>query len=160
MYPIILPKQVANEGKKCKDYHEARKLALDSLLTFIHKKYDITPETFRDLITTGQVTVKVDARGIQAEERYYLRDKLIGFIHSIVIGDKVKFEAYGNPEHTDIDYDSSLVESMKEVKMPDPTDLESGRILEEIIDESKVSMQGEDILKDKGDLLVKPDDVH
>jgi len=160
MYPLILPDRVHTDGKKCATHEQARKVALDSLISFIHKKYDITPETFRDLITTGKVEIKVEARGIQAEERYYLRGKLIGFIHSIVIGDTIKFEAYGNPEHDDIEYESSWKEELKDVKMPDPTDLESGRILEEIIDEAKVSVQSEDIQEDKRGLLVDPNDVH
>ena len=112
MYPWI--EKLVGTGKiepRFSEWTKARNHAVGLLEEKVRDMYGFSEGAWDDVRKSGRVRVEVETtKGTrQSEERYYLDDMLVGYVHAVVYGDVIRFEAFAAPPEDQIAYDPTGV---------------------------------------------------
>jgi hypothetical protein len=92
-------------------WQDARNYAVGLLEKSVKEMYGFSDGAWDDVRKSGRLRVEVEVtRGTrQSEERYYLDDKMVGYIHAVVAGGEVRVEAFSAKPEDQIDFDPTGV---------------------------------------------------
>lgn len=138
-----------------RNWEESRNFVVGLLENRVKEMYGFSQGAWDDVRKSGRLRVEVEVtKGTrQSEERYYLDDMLVGYIHAVVVGDEIRFEAFAANPESQIDFD--------------PTGVRYAPTYEEAFEEY-VRGENEDgkiegvepVVHRKKGKIIKPEDLH